>query len=166
MSKRLLLTLALLFISTGVALFIYYRLRERPVPTVAGWRATVSTHAGDGAPGATDAATPTQARFHNPFGVAVDQRGNVYVADAGDSNRIRKIGVEGAVTTLAGGAEGFADGAGGAASFNTPSALAIDREGNLYVADTSNHRIRKVTPEGTVTTLAGDGTAGARDGAA
>jgi DNA-binding beta-propeller fold protein YncE len=167
MFKRLLLALALLLISAGVALFIFYRLRDRPTPTVAGWRAVVWTLAGDGAPGATDNAAPAQARFHNPFGVAVDRRGNIYVADAGDSNRIRKIAAEGAaVTTLAGGAEGFADGAGGAASFNTPSALAIDANGNLYVADTSNNRIRKVTPEGVVTTIAGDGTAGARDGAA
>ncbi|HEX8129039.1 MAG TPA: NHL repeat-containing protein [Pyrinomonadaceae bacterium] len=167
MFKRLLLLLALLLISAGVALFIFYRLRDRPTPTVAGWRAVVSTLAGDGAPGTNDAAAPAEARFHNPFGVAVDRKGNVYVADAGDSNRIRKIAAEGAVmTTLAGGAEGFADGAGGAASFNTPSALAIDANGNLYVADTSNNRIRKVTPEGVVSTLAGDGTPGARDGAA
>jgi DNA-binding beta-propeller fold protein YncE len=166
MFKRFLL-LALLLILASVAVFIFYRLRERPTPTVAGWRAAVATFAGDGAPGATDAAIPAGARFHNPFGVAVDRRGNVYVADAGDSNRIRKIDAESAaVTTLAGGAEGFADGTGGAASFNTPSALAVDAEGNLYVADTSNHRIRKVTPEGSVTTLAGDGTPGARDGAA
>jgi DNA-binding beta-propeller fold protein YncE len=167
MFKRLLLALAILLISAGIAIFIFYRLRERPQPTVSGWRASVSTLAGDGAPGATDAAAPAQARFHNPFGVAVDRAGNVYVADAGDSNRIRRIAAEGAaVTTLAGGAEGFADGAGGAAAFNTPSALAVDAKGNLYVADTSNHRIRKVTPEGVVSTLAGDGTPGARDGAA
>ncbi|HEX8459545.1 MAG TPA: hypothetical protein VF656_19790 [Pyrinomonadaceae bacterium] len=167
MNKRFLLALALLFISASVALYIFYRLRERPVPTVSGWRAVVSTHAGSGAPGTIDNAAATGARFHNPFGVAVSREGHVYVADAGDSNRIRKIDASsGAVTTIAGGAEGFADGAGGAASFNTPSALAIDALGNLYVADTSNHRIRKVTPEGNVTTLAGDGTEGARDGAA
>ncbi|MCA1564578.1 MAG: gluconolaconase [Acidobacteria bacterium] len=166
MFKRF-LPLALLLILAGVAVFIFYRLRDRPTPTVAGWHAAVATFAGDGAPGATDAAVPAGARFHNPFGVAVDGRGNVYVADAGDSNRIRKIAAEGAiVTTLAGGAEGFSDGAGGAASFNTPSALAADADGNLYVADTSNNRVRKVTPEGLVTTLAGDGTPGARDGAA
>jgi DNA-binding beta-propeller fold protein YncE len=167
MFKRLLLALTLLLIAAGIGLFVFYRLRERPTPTVSGWRAVVSTLAGDGAPGATDTATPAHARFHNPFGVAVDRVGNVYVADAGDSNRIRKIAAEGAaVTTLAGGAEGFADGAGGAAAFNTPSALAVDAKGNLYVADTSNHRIRKVTPEGVVSTLAGDGTPGGRDGAA
>jgi DNA-binding beta-propeller fold protein YncE len=168
MFKRLLLALALLLlISASLALFIFYRWREKPTPTVAGWRAVITTLAGDGAPGVQDAAAPTGARFHNPFGVAVDAQGNVYVADAGESNRIRKIVAENAsVTTLAGGAEGFSDGTGGAASFNTPSALAIDAQGNLYVADTSNNRIRKVTPEGVVTTLAGDGTAGTRDGAA
>ncbi|HJR09744.1 MAG TPA: NHL repeat-containing protein [Pyrinomonadaceae bacterium] len=173
MFKRLLLPLALLLIAASVALFIFYRWRERPTPTLAGWRATVTTLAGDGSPGTDDAQTPTQSRFQNPFGIAVDARGNVYVADAGESNRIRKIAasddakaVAATVTTLAGGAEGFADGTGGAASFNTPSAIAVDAGGNLYVADTSNNRIRKVTPEGSVTTLAGDGTAGWRDGAA
>jgi DNA-binding beta-propeller fold protein YncE len=168
MFKRLLLPLALLLIATlSVALFIFYRRHERPTPTVAGWQAVVVTLAGNGAPGVEDAATPAQARFQNPFGVAVDARGNVYVADAGESNRIRKVAAENmSVTTLAGGAEGFADGAGASASFNTPSALAIDASGNLYVADTSNNRIRKVTPEGLVSTLAGDGTAGTRDGGA
>lgn len=167
MFKRLLLPLALLLlISASVALFIFYRLRDKPVPTVAGWHAVVTTLAGDGAPGVQDAAVPAQSRFHNPFGVAVDALGNVYVADAGESNRIRKIAAKtSAVTTLAGGAEGFADGAGASAAFNTPSALAIDANGNLYVADTSNNRIRKVTPEGMVSTLAGDGTTGSRDGA-
>jgi DNA-binding beta-propeller fold protein YncE len=167
MFKRLLFALALLLISASVAFFIFYRWRNKPTPTVAGWRAVVNTHAGDGAPGTNDAATPAQARFHNPFGLALDTHGNVYIADAGESNRIRKIAFEGAsVTTHAGGAEGFADGAGASAAFNTPSALAIDASGNLYVADTSNNRIRKVTPEGVVSTLAGDGTPGARDGAA
>jgi DNA-binding beta-propeller fold protein YncE len=166
MFKRFLFLLALLLIAASTA-FIIYRLRQKPTPTVAGWRAVVAIHAGDGAPGIQDAAAPTQARFHNPFGVAIDADGNLYVADAGESNRIRKIAAENpAVTTLAGGAEGFADGAGASAAFNTPSALAIDANGNLYVADTSNHRIRKVTPEGLVSTLAGDGTPGARDGAA
>jgi DNA-binding beta-propeller fold protein YncE len=175
MFKRFLLPLALLLIAAAaVALFAFYRWRERPTPTLAGWRATVETLAGDGSPGAEDAQTATHARFQNPFGIAIDARGNVYVADAGESNRIRKIAAgdgepettAAAVTTLAGGAQGFADGTGDAASFNTPSAIAVDAGGNLYVADTSNNRIRKVTPEGSVTTLAGDGTAGWRDGAA
>ncbi|HLL71768.1 MAG TPA: hypothetical protein VK363_10070 [Pyrinomonadaceae bacterium] len=176
MFKRLLLPLALLLISASVAFFIFYRWRDKPTPTLAGWRANVTTLAGDGSPGVQDAQAATQARFQNPFGIAVDARGNVYVADAGESNRIRKIASSDdaaeeaatalAVTTLAGGAEGFSDGAGAAASFNTPSSIAVDGRGNLYVADTSNNRIRKVTPEGVVSTLAGDGTTGARDGAA
>ncbi|MGI9105009.1 MAG: gluconolaconase [Pyrinomonadaceae bacterium] len=166
MIKRLRLALVLLLVVSGLALFIFYRWREKPTPTVAGWRAVVATLAGDGAPGTRDANAATGARFQDPFGVAVDARGNVLIADAGESNRIRKVTPEGAAVTLAGGAEGFADGAGAAARFHTPSALAIDASGNLYVADTGNHRIRKVTPEGVVTTLAGDGTAGSRDGAA
>src|SRR5687768_10281692 len=122
MIKRLLLPLTLLLIAVSIALFIFYRFRDRPVPTVAGWRATVQTLAGDGSPGVVDDSVPTGARFHNPFGVAVDREGNLYVADAGESNRIRKVaaakegGAQG-VTTHAGGAEGFADGAGAAASF-------------------------------------------------
>jgi hypothetical protein len=68
------------------------------------------------------------------------------------------------VTTIAGGTRGFADGDGRAARFDTPSGLAIDEDGNLYVADTGNHAIRRVTPDGVVTTLAGDGTPGYQDG--
>jgi DNA-binding beta-propeller fold protein YncE len=136
------------------------------VPTVAGWRARVSTLAGDGAPGARDDATGAQSRFGDPFGVAVDRDGNAFVADAGASNKIRKITAQGAVTTLAGGAEGYADGAGASASFSTPSGLAIDQDGNVYVADTGNNRIRKITPEGSVSTVAGSGAAGSRDGSA
>jgi sugar lactone lactonase YvrE len=161
------LALALLLLSVGVLIvFLYFWLRERPRATVAGWPALVTRLAGDGSPGFQDGAGP-QARFADPFGVAVDQAGNIYVADAGESNRIRKITPEGLVSTLAGGAaEGFKDGPGTAAAFNTPSALAIDDKGNLYVADTANNAIRKVTPEGAVTTLAGDGAAGYRDGPA
>jgi sugar lactone lactonase YvrE len=139
--------------------------KERPRGTAAGWRASVTTLAGDGSPGVRDA-TEREARFAEPFGVAAAGDGSVYVSDAGESNRIRKLTAEGAVLTVAGGREGFADGAGAAASFNTPSALALDGAGNLYVADTGNNRIRRVTPDGGVTTLAGDGTAGLREGAA
>lgn len=126
----------------------------------------MTTLAGDGSPGSEDGAAARRARFGEPFGVAVGKDGSVYVADAGESNRVRKISVRGEVSTLAGGREGYADGTGAAASFNTPSGLTIDDAGNLYVADTGNNRVRKVTPEGAVSTLAGDGTAGFRDGAA
>jgi sugar lactone lactonase YvrE len=134
-------------------------------PTPAGWRARVSTLAGDGSPGARDGAA-AGASFGEPYGVAVGTDGSVYVADAGESNRIRRLTPLGEVSTLAGGREGFADGGGAGAAFSTPSGLALDGAGNLYVADTGNNRVRRVTPEGVVTTVAGDGAAGFRDGAA
>ncbi len=139
--------------------------REQPRPTVAGWRASVSIAAGEGVPGVRDGAAG-QTRFGEPFGVAVDKSGNVYLTDAGESNRIRKLTPEGEVLTLAGGHEGYADGRGAEAAFNTPSSLAVDSDGNLYVADTGNNRVRRVTPEGIVTTLAGSGEAGFLDGPA
>ncbi|MDR2207855.1 MAG: SMP-30/gluconolactonase/LRE family protein, partial [Azoarcus sp.] len=87
---------------------------------------------------------------------------NLYVADS-HNNRIRKITSAGDVSTLAGGREGFADGIGSAAKFLHPKGIAIDAAGNLYVADTHNHCIRKVTPAGEVSTLAG-GEEGFADG--
>ncbi|TWI69469.1 DNA-binding beta-propeller fold protein YncE [Pseudoduganella lurida] len=125
------------------------------------WAARVTTLGGDGAAGFADGAA---SRFGDPFGVAVTPRGNVYVADGGEVNRIRTIAPDGTVTTLAGGREGYADGKGASAMFDTPSAIALDHLGNLYVADTGNHAVRKVTPDGTVTTLAGNGQAGHADG--
>ena len=107
-----------------------------------------------------------QARFDDPWDIVVMEDGTRYVADAGDSNRIRRIAPDGMVSTLAGGTEGFADGTGTAAAFNTPSAIARDLDDNLYVADTGNHAIRRITPQGVVTTVAGTGEAGYRDGPA
>ena len=105
------------------------------------------------------------ARFKDPYGVAVDGTGNVYVADT-SNHAIRKISVAGEVTTLAGsGSAGSADGAGASARFHTPRAVATDSAGNVYVADKSNHTIRKITPSGAVTTLAGVcGSGGHADG--
>ncbi|HWS54759.1 MAG TPA: hypothetical protein VN228_11560, partial [Pyrinomonadaceae bacterium] len=164
---KLTLVVLLLAAACAAAFVVFFVLREeKPRPTPVGWRARVETLAGDGSPGVEDAAALGGARFREPFGVAADDEGNVFVTDAGESNRVRKISPEGQVTTLAGGREGFADGAGAAASFHTPSALALDDEGNLYVADTGNHRVRKVTKEGLVTTLAGSGAAGYADGSA
>jgi sugar lactone lactonase YvrE len=138
-------------------------LRQADAPTRTDWQARLNTLAGTGVAGVIDGAAATS-RFDDPFGVAIDAAGNVFVADGGDSNRIRRITPDGVVSTFAGGPEGFIDGAGIAASFNTPSALAIDRRGNLYVADTGNHAIRKITPGGVVTTLAGNGQPGDVDG--
>ena len=106
------------------------------------------------------------ARFYEPEGVAVDGAGNVYVADT-YNDTIRKIKQGGAVTTLAGmaGQEGSADGVGSAARFYEPEGVAADGAGNVYVADTWNHTIRKITPDGAVSTLAGlAGEAGSADG--
>ena len=105
--------------------------------------------------------TGAAARFDRPFGVAADETGNVFVADGS----IRKITLAGVVTTLAGSAElfGSADGTGAAARFYSPSGVAVDGAGNVFVADTGNNAIRKITPAGVVTTLAGsaDGTGAA-----
>jgi sugar lactone lactonase YvrE len=108
-----------------------------------------------GTSGSTDD-VGSAARFSGPYGIAADSEGNLYVADTGN-HAIRKITPDGMVTTLAGraGSQGSTDGTGSAARFYRPCGLATDSEGNLYVADTYNHTIRKVTPAGVVTTLAG-----------
>ncbi len=155
------LLVVILLLAIAGAIFGYLLYRRRPLPTPVGWRAHVSTIAGDGSPVLRDG---KQSGFSDPFGVAIAKDGTIYVADAGESNRIRKITPEGNVTTLAGGGEGFGDGVGLSALFNTPSALAFGPDGNLFVADTGNNRIRKITPDGQVTTVAGDGTAGYVDG--
>jgi sugar lactone lactonase YvrE len=121
----------------------------------------VTTFAGGNAQGATDATDGT-AQFNAPGAVSVDAAGNVYVADT-SNHRIRKITPAAVVTTLAGSTQGFVDATDGSAKFDTPRGVAADASGNLYVADTNNHRIRKVTPAGVVTTLAG-GTQGFADG--
>lgn len=136
-----------------------------PAPTPFGWTAQLRLVAGDGVRGMRNGPV-ARARFDDPYGIARDVEGTLYVADAGDNNRIRRIGTDGTVTTLAGFSEGFADGEGTAARFNTPSGLALDGAGNLYVADTGNHAIRRITPLGAVSTLAGTGVAGFRDGPA
>ncbi len=125
-----------------------------------------STVAGSGSAGATEG-TGTAASFNAPGAVAQDANGNLYVADT-NNNKIRLIaasGVSYVVSTLAGsGSAGSTDGTGAAASFNRPTGVAVDASGNVYVADTGNHKIRKIAAGGVVTTLAGSGTAGSADG--
>jgi len=126
----------------------------------------VTTLAGAaGSSGSADG-TGADARFNEPYGVAVDGDGNVYVADTWNY-MIRKITPAGVVTTLAGaaGSSGSADGTGADARFASPQEMAVDGDGNVYVADRSNHTIRKITPAGVVTTLAGAaGSSGSADG--
>lgn len=115
---------------------------------------TVKTIAGDGTIGYTEGNALT-ARFYGPNGVVADAQGNLYVADLGN-NVIRKITAAGVVSTFAGGGSaGYANATGTSALFNNPSSLAIDGTGNIFVADFGNHVIRKITPAGVVTTLAG-----------
>ncbi len=123
-----------------------------PKPTAFGWPAALTTVAGDGVRGVADGPA-AQAHFSDPFAVALDGKGALYVADAGDANRIRKIDRDGRTTTLPG-------------AFDTPSGLAVDAAGDVIVADTGANAIHKISPKGVVTTLAGDGTAGFRDGPA
>jgi len=120
----------------------------------------VSTLAGTGSPGSADG-PGASAQFNFPLGVAVDAGGNVYVADA-SNDEVRKITATGLVSTLAGspGQAGSSDGQGTAAKFNQPAGIAVDANGNLYVADYNNSTIRKITPGGYVTTFAGTAGAG------
>ena len=126
-------------------------LAYKSTPTAMGWPVAIAD---------------TGAGFADPFGVALDRAGTLYLSDAGQHNQIRKIAPNGAQTVLAGNGEGFIDGPGAAAAFHTPSGVALDAAGNLLVADTGNHVIRKVTMEGVVSTLAGTGAPGFRDGPA
>ena len=122
----------------------------------------VTTLAGSGSYGNANG-TGTTASFNWPYGVAVDATGNVYVTDS-DNNLIRKISPAGVVSTLAGNGEGATNGTGTAASFNNPWGVAVDAVGNVYVADSDNNLIRKISPAGVVSTFAGSGVQGNTNG--
>ena len=112
----------------------------------------VTTYAGS-TKGATNG-TKNSAQFNSPKDMTIDIRGNIYVADLGN-HRIRKITPSGIVSTVAGTTEGFEDGPARNAKFSFPEGIAVDRKGNIYVADTYNHKIRKINSFGLVSTLAG-----------
>src|SRR5262249_55402569 len=121
--------------------------------------------AGSGTEGSLDG-TSTNAEFESASGLAVDNEGNLYVADEFNYT-IRKVTLQGVVTTLAGlaGAAGSFDCLGTNARFRVPCGVAVDRTGNVYVADAGNNTVRKVTPAGLVTTFAGlAGAFGSTDG--
>lgn len=105
------------------------------------------------------------ARFEDPYAVAQDAAGNAYLADAADHS-IRKVDLQGRSTLLAGGAGryGFVDGIGAEARFRKPAGLAVAPDGSVWVADSGNHAIRRIAPDGRVTTVAGNGERGTRDG--
>jgi sugar lactone lactonase YvrE len=123
----------------------------------------VSTLAGTGAPGYADGPAAT-AQFRGPQGIAVDRAGMVYIADTGN-HRIRTLSPQGVVGTLAGtGAPGYVDGPGGQAQFNGPHDIAVGADGTVYVLDTFNYRVRRISPDGTVSTMAGGGEVGPDQG--
>ena len=124
--------------------------KRGPAPTERAWPARLETL--------------LDAGLADPYGVAVDKQGNVYFSDGGDKNTVSVLAPDGSVRVLAGGIEGYREGIGAAAAFNTPSGIALDKQGNVYVADTGNHAIRKIAVDGTVSTLAGSGVAGYADG--
>jgi len=124
---------------------------------------TITTVAGNGTGSLLgDGGQATSASLHNPFGVAVDSSGNLYVADT-SNNAVRKVGTNGVITTVVGNGTFGYSGDGGPASNATleqPVAVAVDKAGNLYIADMTNNVIRKVTTDGKIFTIAGNGTFG------
>src|SRR5437660_1455334 len=126
---------------------------------------TITTIAGTGQLGFSgDGGPATQARLNHPIGVVVDAAGNIFFAD-GFNNRVRKVSPSGIITTVAGsgptgrGNGGFSGDGGMAtrARLNFPMALTLDGVGNLFIGDRDNSRVRKVSPDGIITTVAGNG---------
>ena len=124
---------------------------------------TITSIAGTGAPGFSgDGSSGTSAQLAFPVGIATDSAGNAFIAD-GENQRIRRVNAAGIIATVAGSGIGQTLGDGGPATLARlilPTAVAVDTAGNVFIADTLNHRVRKVTPAGIITTIAGNGTGG------
>ncbi len=123
----------------------------------------VSTLAGVAFNGGFADGQGASARFNAPLGIAIDKDDNLIVADFRNA-RIRKVDPQGNVTTIAGGVLGFANGVGETARFFGPAGVAVDKDGNIIVADFGNNRVRQIAPDGMVTTIAGSGEYGNLNG--
>jgi serine/threonine protein kinase, bacterial len=142
---------------------IYIARRNNNVISRVDTKGNINTYAGTGASGYSgDGGKATQAKLKVPAGLTIDRKGDLYIADR-DNHRVRKVDTQGNITTVAGtGIAGFSGDGGKAtdAQLNLPSGVAVDREGNLYISDRSNDRIRVVSNKGIITTFAGTGVDG------
>ena len=142
---------------------VYFADGENSLIREWGTGGNLTTVAGSGVTGFLgDGGPATLAKLNNPWGVAVDSSGNIYISDT-YNNRIRKVDLSGAITTVAGnGIQGYLGDGGPAlsAELSWPNDIALDSQGNLYIADSGNERIRMMNTSGTITTIAGTGVAG------
>jgi sugar lactone lactonase YvrE len=157
----ILLTLTLSGSSLSPCLFFSLSTIHYPLSTIY----LITTIAGDGTSGYSgDGTLATTAQLNKPWGLVLDSNNNLYVADS-QNHCIRKIDTQGIITTVAGNGNSGYSGDGGpatAAKLNQPAGVALDHLGNLYIADTHNQVLRKVTPKGVITTIAGNNTPGYR----
>ena len=136
------------------------RIAYSTITTIAG--SGVAGHVNEGLPLPDDGGPALDAQMNDPIGLAIDRDGNVLIADA-LYHRIRRVTPDGTITTIAGNGYPEFGGDGGpatAASLQYPTGVAIDHDGNVFIADAANHRIRRIDPDGTIITVAGTGGAG------
>jgi sugar lactone lactonase YvrE len=148
--------LAIVAVATiGVVSYLWWYQggQARSGPLEPAWTPAVIAIAGDGTVGFRDD-DAGRAQFSDPFGIASAPDDTIYIADAGLAQRIRRIAPDGTVSTVAGSERGYADGPAAVARFDTPSGIAVDAAGAVYVADTGNNAIRRISPDGIVSTLA------------